>query len=138
MRDFFNAKTTLALGLANKVPGNQVVSLMVVGPSPEKIPLNPLHSICKLNRSPKKTKGIGREVLENRVDQGEFASLTEGSPFPTYKFPFEIIYDAIPKGIRRFSSKRYPKISHRQGPSATSQDARNFPLPLQRCIEEEN
>ena len=83
-----------------------MVSLMVISSSLEKIPLNPLHSFRKLNRYPKKTKGIGREVLENRVDQGPFASLTEGSPFPTCNFSIEIVNNVIPKGIQRFSSKR--------------------------------
>ena len=102
MRDFSNAKTTLAFGLANEVPGNQVVSLVFISTSPEKIPLDPFQSIRELNQNPKETEGIGREVLENRVNQGAFSCLTEGGPFPTSKFPVELIYNAGPKGIRGF------------------------------------
>ena len=79
-----------------------MVSLVVINTSPEKVPLNPLQSIRELNWNPKETEGIGREVLENRVNQGAFSSLTEGGPFPTNKFPVELIYNAGPKGIRGF------------------------------------
>ena len=106
MGNFSNASTSLAFGQAYQVPGNQVVSLVVINSSPEKIPLNPLHSFRKLNRNPKKTEGIGRKVLENRVNQGAFTCLTEGGPFPTYEFLVEIINNAVPKGFRRFRTKR--------------------------------
>ena len=86
---------------------------MVISTSSEKIPLNPLHSICKLNRNPKETEGIGREVLENRVNQGAFSSMTEGGPFSTDKLPIEFIYNVVPKGFWRFRTKRKPKISRR-------------------------
>ena len=110
---------------------------MVVGPSLEKIPLNPLHSFHKLNWDPKETEGTGGEILENRVNQGAFTCLTEGGPFLASKFLVEVINYACPKGVRGFRPKRKPKISRRQGPNATAQNSGNFPLPLQRSIEEE-
>ena len=79
---------------------------MVLSTYLEKIPLNLLHSFRELNRNAKKTEGIGREVLENRVDQGAFSSLTEGGPFPTCDFLVEIIYNAILEGFWRFRAKR--------------------------------
>ena len=106
MRNFPDPKTSLAFGQANLVRGDQVVSLVIISTSPEKIPLNPLHSFHKLNRNPKKTEGIGRRVLENRVNQGAFTCLIEGGPFPTCKFLVEIINNAVPKGFQRFRTKR--------------------------------
>ena len=104
MRNFSDPKTSLAFGQENLVPGNQVVSLVVISTSPEKIPLNPLHSVRKLNRNLKETEGIGGEVLENRVNQGAFSCLTEGGPFPTSKFLVEITDDACPKGVQGFGA----------------------------------
>ena len=138
MRFFSDTKTSLAFGQANQILGKQVISLVVISASPEKIPLNPLQSFCKLIWDPKETEGIGREVLEDRVNQSAFTCLIEGGPFPTSKFLVEVIYNVVPKGTRGFGAKRKPKISRRQGPYATTQDAGNFPLPLQRSIEEED
>ena len=100
MRNFPDPKTSLAFGQANLVQGDQVVSLVIISTSPEKISLNPLHSVCKLNRNPKETEGIGGEVLENGVNQGAFSCLTEGGPFPTSKFLVEVFDNACPKGVR--------------------------------------
>ncbi len=104
MRNFPDSKTSLAFGQANLVLGYQVVSLVLISSSPEKVPLNPLHSICKLNRNPKETKGVGGEVLENQVNQGAFTYLTEGGPFPTSKFLDEVVNNACPKGVWGFGA----------------------------------
>ena len=113
MRNFPNSKTSLAFGQENLVPGDQVVSLVIISTSLEKIPLNPLHSVRKLNQNPKETEGIGGEVLENRDNQSAFACLTEGGPFPASEFLVEVINDACPKGVWGFGFERKPKISRR-------------------------
>ncbi len=63
----------MAFGKADKIPGNKVVSLVVMRPSPEKIHLNLFHSIRMLGQDPKKTKGISGEVLEDRSNQSAFS-----------------------------------------------------------------
>ena len=53
MFDFFDAKASVTFGKANEMPGNKVVSLMVIRPRLEKVPLNLLHSISMLGRDTK-------------------------------------------------------------------------------------
>ena len=138
MSEFSYAESSLAFGKANKVPWDKVDSLVVISLCLEEVPLNPLHSFRMLSRDPKKTEGIGGKVLENRFNQRAITSLTKGSPFPTGKFPVEFIYDVVPKGIQGFCAKRQPEIISWLGPNATSQDTGNFPLPLQRGVDEVN
>ena len=100
----------MAFGKADKILGNKVVSLVVLIPSPEKVPLNLLHSIRMLDRDPKWAEGISGEVLENRFDQSAFSCLTKGGTFLASKFHVESIYDAIPKRIQRSVAQRQAKI----------------------------
>ena len=53
MSNFYDAKTSISFVKANEILGNKVVSLMVIRPRLERVPLNLLHSISMLGKDTK-------------------------------------------------------------------------------------